>query len=126
MCDRGRDNLITGLGTRSSCVLLLPNTPTEEGKYRGRFGSAPQCPRFRGGVGWAVWGVLRGTADARNSRVAGGDGSSNLGINLSKEIALWGVSNEVWRHCVHDACSVSSAKRGFGCDSDTVGQQLGA
>lgn len=24
MCDRGRDNLITGLGTRSSCVLLLP------------------------------------------------------------------------------------------------------
>lgn len=24
MCDRGRDNLITGLGTSSSCALLLP------------------------------------------------------------------------------------------------------
>lgn len=34
MCDRGRDNLITGLGTRSSCGLLPPSTPMKENMGR--------------------------------------------------------------------------------------------
>lgn len=33
---------------------------------------------------------------------------------MSKETALWGVSNQGWIHCRCDACSASSAKCGFG------------
>lgn len=55
MCDRGRDNLITGLGTSSSCVLLLPQCTCKGKENTWRFSPAPQHPSFLGRPCRAQW-----------------------------------------------------------------------